>query len=164
VDLRRFLSAYVSFRPQVRPSSVIRANTLSPTSLNTKFALPHSSMAISLPRTSGPEKRQLIFVTKLSVSDLIRIYRYTTDFWSVGHDLLVSGGIRYEFLSPAPDGLKFSASTSCHLRLENSTDAYRIRGRGPRRDGCLAKEKGHCSPRNRISISRLLAFKRTSLC
>jgi len=95
----------------------------------------------------------------------VAICGYTTDLWSVWHDLQVSGGIRYEFLSPAPDGLKFSASNSCHLRPGNSTDAYRIRGRGPRRDGCLAKEKGHVSQRNRISISRLRAFKRrTSLC
>lgn len=65
LDLHRFLSAYVSFRPEVSPSGVITPKTLSPTSLNTKFALPHSLVAISLPRTSGPEKQQLIFVTEL---------------------------------------------------------------------------------------------------
>lgn len=165
VDIHRFLSAYVSFRPEVRPSSLITAKTLSPTSLNTKFALPHSLVAISLPRTSGPEKLQLIFLNELGVSDLRRICTYGTDFWSVWHDLLVSVGIRYKFLSPAPEGLKFLASNSGHLRPGSNTDAYRIRGRVPRRDGCLAKENGHCSPRNRISISQLLAFKgRPSLC
>jgi hypothetical protein len=105
-------------------------------------------VAISLLRTSGSEKQQLIFVTELGVSDLIRICRYTTDFWSVWYDLLVSGGIRYECLSPAPDGLKFLASNSGHLRPGKSTDAYRIKGRVPRRDGCLTKGNGHYFPGN----------------
>jgi hypothetical protein len=94
VDLYRFLSADVSSGLEVRPSSVITAKTLSPTSLNTKFALPHSLVAISIPRTSSPEKQQLIFVTELGVSDLIPIFMYTTDFWSVWLYMLVSGGIR----------------------------------------------------------------------
>jgi hypothetical protein len=128
--------------------------------LNTKFALPYSLVAISLPRTFGPEKQQLIFVTELGVSDLKRICRYTTDFWSVWHDLLVTGVMRYEFLSPAPYGLKCSASNSGHLRPGNSTDAYRIRNGVPRREGCLAKQKGHCSPRKRMSIFRLPTQKK----